>query len=146
MAARWLRSCWSRWRRGDAPRAAAHPRQPRQRIVRYFDCTWPSAWREERARASSLSPTGCYIESRFTVPAIGTAIRDLTVTLPSGTVVLQGIVIEAMRGIGFAVRFTDVDPETRSRLSALVQDAGTDPVPPGAPPEDPAPVPRRPEA
>ena len=40
-------------------------RQRPQRIARYFDCTWVTAWGEERARVSSLSLTGCYIESRF---------------------------------------------------------------------------------
>ena len=98
-------------------------RQERQRIVRYFDCTWLSAWGEENARISSLSPTGCYIESRFSVPSEGAVVPDITVTLPTGRIVLQGTVIEATKGVGFAVRFIELDTHTRDRLSDLVEDA-----------------------
>ena len=91
-----------------------------QRIDRYFDCTWFTAWGEERARVSSLSSTGCYIESRFSVPPDGEAVRDLTIALPTGTVNLQGTVLNAMSGVGFAVQFSDLDTKTRERLSALI--------------------------
>ena len=113
MPHRWLRALWLGKQR----------RQQRQRIVRYFDCTWLSAWGEEKARVSSLSPTGCYIESRFSVPTEGAIVRDITVTLPTGRITLQGTVIDATRGIGFAVRFIDLDTNTRERLSGLVQGA-----------------------
>ena len=89
----------------------------------YFDCTWLSAWGEETARISSLSPTGCYIEGRFSVPPKGAVVPDITVTLPTGRIILQGTVIEATRGIGFAVRFIELDTHTRDRLSDLVEDA-----------------------
>ena len=55
MPQRWLSALWLGKRR----------HQQRQRVDRHFDCTWRSAWGEERARVSSLSPNGCYIESRF---------------------------------------------------------------------------------
>ena len=93
----------------------------RQRIVRYFDCTWSSEWGEERCRVSSLSVTGCYVEGRFSVPAAGTMVRNLSVVLPNGTLTLEGMVISAMRGVGFAVRFTELDPVTREGLRVLVQ-------------------------
>lgn len=96
-------------------------RRRRQRIARYFECNWQSPWGEEQSRVSSLSPTGCYIESRFSVPPEGTAVPELIVALPTGTVTLRGTVIEAMPGVGFAVRFTDVDADTRDRLSAVVR-------------------------
>ena len=108
-----------RWR--EARWLGKPRRPPRQRIVRYFDCTWCSAWGEERSRISSLSPTGCYIESRCSVPAVGEVVRDLTVILSTGTLDLQGAVIDATPGIGFAVRFIEVDSATRDRLSALVE-------------------------
>jgi PilZ domain len=113
MPHRWLRALWLGKRR----------RQQRLRIVRYFDCTWLSAWGEEKARVSSLSPTGCYIESRFSVPTEGAIIRDITVTLPTGRITLQGTVIDPTSGIGFAVRFIDLDTNTRDRLSGLVHGA-----------------------
>ena len=100
-------------------------RQQRQRLERHFDCTWLSTWGEEKSRISSLSPTGCYIDSRFTTPPEGTVVEDITITLPIGDVALQGTVINTMRGIGFAVRFTDVDKDTRDRLSVLIRDLQT---------------------
>jgi hypothetical protein len=113
MPRQWLRA----WMGSQGPR---NSRQQRQRIERYFDCTWLSVWGEQRCRISSLSPTGCYIDSRFAVPAEGTVVPDITVTLPTGTLTLQGTVIGTMRGIGFAVRFTELDKDTRDRLSALI--------------------------
>jgi hypothetical protein len=100
-------------------------RQQRQRIERDFDCTWLSPWGEEKSRLKSLSPSGCYIASRFTTPSEGTVVQHLTITLPTGSVTLQGTVIDPMRGIGFAVRFTDLDKDTRDWLSVLVQDLQT---------------------
>ena len=99
--------------------------QQRQRIERHFDCTWLSTWGEEKSRISSLSPTGCYIDSRFTTPPEGTVVEDITITLPIGDVALQGTVINTMRGVGFAVRFADVDKDTRDRLSVLIRDLQT---------------------
>jgi hypothetical protein len=110
MRHRWLSAPWSGKRR----------HQQRQRVARYFDCTWCSAWGEERARVSSLSPNGCYIETRFSVPPDGEPVRDLEIALPTGRVNLQGTVLNAMSGVGFAVRFIDLDTKTRERLSALI--------------------------
>jgi len=100
-------------------------RQQRQRIERHFDCTWLTTLGEEKTRISSLSPTGCYIDSRFTTPAEGTVVEDITITLPIGSLTVQGTVLNTMRGIGFAVRFNDLDEETRDSLSVLIQDLQT---------------------
>jgi hypothetical protein len=90
--------------------------------VQYFDCTWASQWGPHKARVSNLSPTGCYIDSRFLVPAIGETIEDITVD-PSDAppLALRGVVIDATRGIGFAVRFGELDADTRDRLRSLVR-------------------------
>ena len=109
MAQRWLGALWS----GD-------DRRQRQRVALYFNCRWLGPWGEERARISSLSPTGCYIESRRSVPAEGTVVQELTIALPTGAVTLQGTVIDAMSGVGFAVRFTELDTTTRDRLNLLI--------------------------
>ena len=95
-----------------------------QRVARYFDCTWVSPWGEERARVSSLSLTGCYIESRFSVPPDGVVIRELTITLPTGTVTLEGTVVDATSGVGFAVQFSEFDAKTHESLNVLIDDAG----------------------
>jgi hypothetical protein len=113
MPRQWLRA----WMGSQGPGKSG---QQRQRIERYFDCTWLSVWGEQRSRISSLSPAGCYIDSRFTVPAEGTVVRDITLTLPTRTLTLQGTVIGTMRGVGFAGRFTELDEDTRDELSALI--------------------------
>jgi hypothetical protein len=92
-------------------------------VTRYFDCTWLSPWGEERARVSSLSLTGCYIESRFSVPPDGVVIRELTIALPTGTVNLEGTVVDAMSGVGFAVQFAEFDTKTRDCLDVLIDGA-----------------------
>lgn len=89
----------------------------------YFDCTWLSPWGEERARVSSLSLTGCYIESRFSVPPDGVVIRELTIALPTGTVNLEGTVVDAISGVGFAVQFSEFDTNTRESLNVLIDGA-----------------------
>ena len=94
-------------------------RQPR--IVRYFDCTWSSAWGEEHARISSLNAFGCYVESRFSVPAEGTEISDLTVNVSTERLLLQGTVIDATPGIGFSVRFTQLDQHICDCLKGLAE-------------------------
>jgi hypothetical protein len=96
-------------------------RQKRQRIARFFDCTWESEWGRQRSRISSISPTGCYIEDRFTVPPEGDIVDELTVALPTGPICVQGLVVDSMPGIGFAVRFTGIDTDARARLAAMVE-------------------------
>lgn len=102
-------------------------RARRHRIAHYFDCTWSSQWGLERARVSSLSPTGCYIETRISVPAEGVEISDLLVSLPTGPVSLRGTVVSAEPGIGFAMRFTQLDAPTLDSLNALTHEAGAHP-------------------
>jgi hypothetical protein len=91
-----------------------------QRVARYFDCTWMSQWGEQRARVSTLSSSGCYIESR-TAPIVGTDLQDIVVMLPTGAITVQGTVVDATPGIGFAVRFTNLDTDAQARLSDLVR-------------------------
>ena len=95
-------------------------RRQQQRIEQYFECTWLSAWGEEKSRANSLSPTGCFIESRFSAQTQGASVPGITFTLPTGPLTVQGEVVSATPGVGFAVRFTQVDADTSARLSALV--------------------------
>ena len=104
------------------PEAPPPERPRRQRVVRYFECTWVSDWGPVHARINNLSPTGCYVESRFAVPAVGQAVDHLTVTPAAGPpFVLRGSVIESTKGIGFAVRFSDLDTADRDHLEALLR-------------------------
>jgi len=52
-------------------------------------------------------------------------VQDITITLPTGSLTLQGTVLDTMRGVGFAVRFTDIDKDTRNSLSVLIRDLQT---------------------
>ena len=118
MAQGWLTGLWARVPGGG--RRPSGGRRKRQRIDRYFECNWLSAWGEEQTRVSSISPTGCFIDSRFTVPPEGTHVREISVAVPGGEISVHGTVLGGTPGIGFAVRFADMDDETRSRLRGLV--------------------------
>lgn len=95
-------------------------RRRHQRVEQYFECAWHSDWGEERSRASNVSEGGCYIESRRAV-AQGSHLPAITITLPTGVITVQGTVVHAIRGVGFAVQFTEVDADAYARLSALSQ-------------------------
>src|SRR5262245_32239283 len=84
-----------------------------------------SQWGEQRGRVSSLSSHGCYITGR-TAPAVGTDVPDILITLPTGAITVHGTVVDATPGIGFGVRFTDLDREAATRLNDLVR--GLDPA------------------
>ena len=114
MARQWLTGLW---KKGSATRGG---RRQRQRIERYFECDWFTAWGEEKTRVSSISPTGCYIDSRLTVPPEGTFLQGISVALPGGQITVDGMVLQATPGVGFAVRFTEVNDEARARLTGLV--------------------------
>jgi hypothetical protein len=79
-----------------------------------------SQWGEQRARVSTLSVSGCYIDSR-TAPTVGTELREITVTLPTGVITVRGTVVESTPGIGFAVRFTGLDGGTQTALNEVVR-------------------------
>jgi hypothetical protein len=95
-------------------------RQRPQRITHYFDCTWMSQWGEQQARVSTLSASGCYIESR-TAPMVGTELREITVTLLTGAITVRGAVVESTPGIGFAVRFIDLGNDAQAALNDAVR-------------------------
>ena len=89
-----------------------------QRIEQYFECTWLSEWSQEDCVISSLSTTGCFVNIRSSVPPQGTELTA-TIKLPSGDITVQGTVVHAMRGVGFAVQFTGLDEDTHATLSAI---------------------------
>lgn len=109
---------WLTARLNQRPSVSRPQRQRRQRIYRYFECSWVSPWGEQQSRVSSISPTGCYIDSRLTVPK-STHVREICVALPGGELSVHGVVLQTTPGVGFAVRFADMDDETRARLYAV---------------------------
>jgi hypothetical protein len=50
-------------------------------------------------------------------------IRELTITLPTGAINLEGTVVDAISGVGFAVQFSHVDAKTRESLNVLIAGA-----------------------
>ena len=118
MAWHWLKRWRNRGVSGDG-RLRMRPTK-RQRIERYFECNWLSDSGEEQTRVSSISPTGCYVDCRATAPAEGTHLQEISVALPGGALTLEGTVIGASPGVGFAVRFTGIVREARTRLCRLV--------------------------
>jgi hypothetical protein len=118
MAQRWLSALWNRV---PSERSGGRPRRPkRQRVDRYIECNWVSPWGDEQTRVSSISPTGCYIDSRFSVPPQGTHVREICLAVPDGQLSVHGIVLSATPGVGFAVRFAPMDDDTNARLRSLV--------------------------
>ncbi len=119
MAQRWFAALWNRV--PNAPSGGRPRRRPkRQRIERYIECNWVSPWGDEQTRISSISPTGCYIDSRFSVPPQGTHVREICLAVPEGPLSVHGTVLSATPGVGFAVRFADMDDDTNARLRQLV--------------------------
>src|SRR5262245_47155405 len=119
MARFWLQG---QWKRGsdDGGRSRRWPEQ-RRRINRYIDCHWVSAYGEQQTRVSSISPTGCYIDSRFAVPAEGTHVREICLMIPGAQELsVHGTVLCPTPGVGFAVRFADMDDDTQAALNGLV--------------------------
>jgi len=110
------------WLKALGSTESASEHRQRQRLERYFDCTWVSPWGEERARVSSVSENGCYVESRFNVPEEGTVIPEISIMLSSVPLILQGTVINRSPGIGFAIRFTEIDDDMRALLRTYVSD------------------------
>jgi hypothetical protein len=47
-------------------------------------------------------------------------VREISVAVPGGEISVHGTVIGATPGVGFAVRFADMDDATNARLRGLV--------------------------
>ena len=120
MARRWLTALLNRVSSEPDGARPMRRRPKRQRVDRYIECNWVSPWGDEQTRVSSISPTGCYIDSRFSVPPQGTHVREICLAVPDGQLSVHGTVLSATPGIGFAVRFADMDDDTNARLRSLV--------------------------
>ncbi len=101
------------------PQASPKERRQHARMDRYFDCTYTTAWGSAEGRVNSLSSNGCYIESRTAALEPGTNLEEITIALPTESLVLRGQVLNPTRGVGFAVQFHDVGPAALKTLAAL---------------------------
>lgn len=74
----------------------------------------------QRCRVTSLSVVGCYIET-LSPPEAGTRGRVQIELRQEGTVLVPAEVVYKEPGMGFAVRFVDVEAECGRRLTNAVE-------------------------
>ena len=74
----------------------------------------------QRCRVTSLSVVGCYVET-LSPPEPGTRGRVQIELRQEGTVLVPAEVVYREHGMGFAVRFVDVEAECASRLAKAVE-------------------------
>jgi hypothetical protein len=73
----------------------------------------------QRCRITSLSVSGCYIES-LTPPDKGARVRVRIELLQQGSVTIQAEVVYSEARMGFAVRFGGLSLETRKKLARTI--------------------------
>jgi hypothetical protein len=93
------------------------------RVNHYFDCRWHGQWGTTDARLNDLSSTGCHVVNRFTTPAVGEIVEIEILGTAQGPITLSGEVMSVERGIGFGVKFSDLDDDARARIEALMDAA-----------------------
>jgi hypothetical protein len=93
-------------------------RMPRASVP--LEGEWDGASGHRVGRIADISVGGCFVES-VAMPAIGEALA-LRVTLPGGIVLdVQGVVTYAALGMGFGVRFLDLNDEQQMLLDEAMQ-------------------------
>ena len=78
-----------------------------------FACSW-----RRDAQVTELSVASCYVDTRH-VPAVG-KLAEFEIALPGGEVAVKGTVLHGRTGVGFAVRFEEMDDDTRVRIAGAV--------------------------
>lgn len=84
-----------------------------------LECSW-----HRDARVTDVTSSSCYVDSPR-VPAPGTHV-EFTINLEGAAIRVDGTVIHAIPRLGFAMRFADLDMETRIRLHAILEKPVTD--------------------
>jgi hypothetical protein len=90
-------------------------RHPRQTVS--LDCIWEGS----PTRVSDLSLGGCYIESHFRAPDLGTQ-TEVILFSSGGPMRIRGEVMHAQRGMGFAMRFRPLEASIATALRVLLGD------------------------
>lgn len=89
-------------------------RRHHQRFKRPLEGSWRGASGATRCRINDISASGCFLMS-LAMPAMGES-TAVTIEFPGGALTLKGEVAYAERGMGFAVKFVNVDDEMRAAL------------------------------
>ena len=90
-------------------------RFPRHMLV--LECTW-----SRDARITDISVDGCYVDTMH-APTLGD-MAEFTVNLDEAPLHVRGIVVQTRPRHGFAIRFTDLAPESADRVRDLVERSG----------------------
>ena len=90
----------------------AHPRAPGA-----LEGSWSGSVR--RCRVTSLSLSGCFIET-MALPQPGSRVSVELHVLDQESIPIEGEVVDSDQGMGFSMRFGDLTPETRERLTRVV--------------------------
>jgi hypothetical protein len=85
-------------------------------------CTLAEGMAIANTRLSDVSTDGAFVESVNQLP-VGTDLR-LRFQLGGRTVEVSGRIVQSMPQFGFGVHFTQVAPEDRAALAALVAQGG----------------------
>jgi len=101
----------------------ADERRSHPRSAFRVPCAWAGQSGSPDSYLTDLSLDGCYIDCR-TVPAVG-QVLEVTATPGDGTpLLLTGTVVSATRNLGFGLQFRDLPDATRTRIAAMLSDAG----------------------
>ena len=98
-------------------------RRDHPRVLHYFDCRWFSKWGATDARLNDLSASGCHVVNRFTTPSVGDQVDIEVIRTTGEPLALSGEVVSVERGVGFGVRFGEIEADTRDQIEALIAGA-----------------------
>ena len=93
------------------------------RVNHYFDCRWFGKWGATDARLDDLSVSGCHVVNRFSTPSMGETVEIDVVRTAADPLLLSGEVVHVERGVGFSVRFGEVNADIRAQIAALMESA-----------------------
>jgi hypothetical protein len=96
------------------------------RLVHPLEAKWRGSSGATPCRISDISLTGCFVQS-LAAPSVGTKTK-LTIDFgPERSVTVRGEVVYTETGMGFAVKFTDLDDETGASLEQELEAVKTRP-------------------
>ena len=93
------------------------------RVIHYFECRWFGKWGATDARLDDLSVSGCHVVNRFSTPSFGEMVEIEIVRTAQEPLTLSGEVVHVERGVGFSVRFGEVDADARAQIKDLMESA-----------------------
>ena len=96
-----------------------YERRKSQRINVDLPARWEGATQQNEARVTSLSYNGCFLLSGGKVEPKELLRLEIYVN-GEQTIYAWGEVVDAAYEIGFALRFTLLEPEDQSRLAQLI--------------------------